>query len=309
VLEHVVAQDYRVEERLTLDIVVRQGRATSSIGAGRSTRPAWKRARDWACWGWSSRSTGGRCRRSAATGCWCLRRPDPPPTPSPRAVRCCGRTSRPSWWCPTTPTRCSARPMVTSPDADRHRDRGWRQRRPGVLRRPSRDGDTRRGRLEVTRCGTPVKWAPGQRAVHRPTGAQVPVAGHRLAWTRRCCAEIRNHGARSDQRRDRRVRPRPDRADRRDRHGQDHGGHRAAPPRWCPRRRQQGAVGSRPCVVEGRFTTTELDGTVATQRRRDPGFVRRRARRRRQRHRRCVRSAVRDLRGPTSAAAVCPPSR
>ena len=54
-----------------------------------------------------SRSTAGRCRRSAATGCWCRRRPGPPPTRSPRAARWCGRIWRRSWWCPTTLTRCS----------------------------------------------------------------------------------------------------------------------------------------------------------------------------------------------------------
>ena len=52
------------------------------------------------------------------------------------------------------------RPMVTSPDAnDRDRDRGERPRRAGVLRRPPRNADTGRRRLEVTRCATPVKWA------------------------------------------------------------------------------------------------------------------------------------------------------
>ena len=160
VLEHVVARDYRVEDRLTLDVVVRQGGSRHRARAGRSTKPAWKRVRGWVCSGWSSKSTGGRYRRSAATGCWCRRRPDPPPTRSPRAARCCGRTSKQSWWCPTTLTRCSAgrwSPVPTPPSRSRSR----------------RDGhdalvfcDGRRemllpagGRLEVTRCGTPVKWA------------------------------------------------------------------------------------------------------------------------------------------------------
>ena len=53
-----------------------------------------------------------------------------------------------------------ARPMVTSPDAvDRHRDRGGR----ATMRWCSATAAARwwcpaGGRLEVTRCGTPLKW-------------------------------------------------------------------------------------------------------------------------------------------------------
>ena len=107
VLEHVIDRDYRIEERMTLDVVVRVGRRDPAPRAGRSTRPAWRRDRGSGCSAWCSRSTAGRCRRSAATACWCPRRPGPPPTRSRRAARCCGRIWRRSWWCPTTLTRCS----------------------------------------------------------------------------------------------------------------------------------------------------------------------------------------------------------
>ena len=75
------------------------------------------------------------------------------------------------------------RPMVTSPDATIAIEiEARRSRRPGVLRRPPRNADTGRR----TARGDPL-WhtgemgAPGQRAVHGPLGAQVPVAGDRLA--------------------------------------------------------------------------------------------------------------------------------
>ena len=107
VLDHVVDRDYRVEERMTLDIVVRVDGQHRRTAAGRSTRPASRRARGSACSASCSRSTAARCRRSAATACWCPRRPGRRRTRSPRAGRSCGRTSRRSWWCPTTLTRCS----------------------------------------------------------------------------------------------------------------------------------------------------------------------------------------------------------
>ena len=46
---------------------------------------------------------GVRLRRCAGVDA----RPAPPPTRSRRADRWCGPTSRRSWWCPTTLTRCS----------------------------------------------------------------------------------------------------------------------------------------------------------------------------------------------------------
>jgi len=61
VLDHVVSRTYRVEERMTLDIAVRVD-ATWCRVDGRSTRPAWRRARDSASSKSSSRSTAARSR-------------------------------------------------------------------------------------------------------------------------------------------------------------------------------------------------------------------------------------------------------
>ncbi|OOK64095.1 inorganic polyphosphate/ATP-NAD kinase [Mycobacterium kansasii] len=107
VLEHVVARDYRVEDRLTLDVAVRHGGRVIDQGWALNEASLEKGPR-LGVLGWSSKSTAVRCRLSAATGCWCRRRPGPPPMRSRRAARCCGRISRRSWWCPTTLTRCSA---------------------------------------------------------------------------------------------------------------------------------------------------------------------------------------------------------
>ena len=190
VLEHVIARNYRVEERMTLDIAVRGDGQVVSRAAGRSTRPAWRRARGSASSASSWRSTAGRCPRSAVTACWCPARPDPPPMRSRRAARWCGRTWRQFWWCPTTLTRCS--PARWSParhatiaieiDGDSHDALV-------LLRRPPGDATARRRPPGGDQVQHPAEMgAAGQRAVHRPAGAQVPPAGHRLARAvnRRC---------------------------------------------------------------------------------------------------------------------------
>jgi NAD+ kinase len=118
VLDHVIARDYRVEDRLTLDIVVRQGGRIIDRGTG-STAYAF--------------SAGG-----------------PVLWPDLEAILVV----------PNNAHALFGRPMVTSPDAT-------------VAIETEASGndalvfcDGRRemlipagGRLEVTRCGTPVKWA------------------------------------------------------------------------------------------------------------------------------------------------------
>ena len=107
VLEHVVTRDYRVEERMTLDVVVRvEGRIVNRgwalneaslekgprlgvLGAvARSRRPPGIGVR-------MRRCPGGDPDRLNGVGVlrW---RPDR-----------CGRISRRYWWCPTTLTHCS----------------------------------------------------------------------------------------------------------------------------------------------------------------------------------------------------------
>ena len=66
-VEHIVTRDYTVEERMTLDVrVARDGEVVArSLGAQRGQRREGRPASG--CWSWRSRSTGGRCRRSALT--------------------------------------------------------------------------------------------------------------------------------------------------------------------------------------------------------------------------------------------------
>lgn len=106
VLDHIIRRDYRVEERMTLDVAVWAGGELLDRGWALNEASLEKGPRlgCWAsCWRW----TGGRCRRSGATGCSSRHRPVRPRTRSRRAGRCCGPTSRPSSWCPTTRTPCS----------------------------------------------------------------------------------------------------------------------------------------------------------------------------------------------------------
>ncbi len=101
VLEHVAAQGYRVEDRLTLDVVVRQGGrinrgwALNEVSLEKGPRPGV----------FGGRLTVGRCRRLAATGALTTR-----PIKRRGALGgrpSCGRPKR-SWWSPSTLTRCFA---------------------------------------------------------------------------------------------------------------------------------------------------------------------------------------------------------
>ncbi len=75
------------------------------------------------------------------------------------------------------------RPMVTSPDATIAIEiEADGQRRPGVLRRPPRNVDPGRQPAGGKALRHTGEMGPaGQRPVHRPAGAQVPVAGDRVA--------------------------------------------------------------------------------------------------------------------------------
>ncbi len=109
VLDHVIARDYIVEERMTLDIAVRENGRLRDRGWALN-EASLEKGPGSGCSGWCWRSTAARCPRSAATGCWSPLRPGRRRTRSPRAGRSCGRTWRRSWWYPTTPTRCSPAP-------------------------------------------------------------------------------------------------------------------------------------------------------------------------------------------------------
>ena len=140
VLDHVVAQDYRVEERLTLDIVVRQGGRIIDQGWALNEASLEKGPRlgvlgvvveidgrpvsTFGCDGvLVSTPTGSTAYAFSAGG--------PVLWPDLEAILVV----------PNNAHALFGRPMVTSPDAiDRDRDRGKRQRRPGVLRRPPRNG-------------------------------------------------------------------------------------------------------------------------------------------------------------------------
>lgn len=125
VLEHIVAQDYRVEERLTLDVVVRQGGDIIDQGWALNEASLEKGPR-LGVLGVVVEIDAGRSRLSAATGCWCPPLPGPPLTRSPRAGPCCGPTWKQFWWCPITLTRCSAgrwSPVLMPPLPSRSRQR------------------------------------------------------------------------------------------------------------------------------------------------------------------------------------------
>ena len=182
VLDHVIARDYRVEDRMTLDVVVRvdgqvidRGWALNEASLEKGPRLGvlgvvveidGRPVSAFGCDGvLVSTPTGSTAYAFSAGG--------PVLWPDLEAILVV----------PNNAHALFARPMVTSPDADhRDRDRGERSRRPGVLRRAPRDGAARRRPAR----GHPLRHAgevgaPGQRAVHRPAGAQVPAAGHRLA--------------------------------------------------------------------------------------------------------------------------------
>ena len=288
VLDHVVNRDYRVEERMTLDVVVRvdgriadrgwalneasleKGPRLGVLGRGaRGRRPA---------------GVVVRLRRRARVDADRIHRvrvlrgrPDPVAGSrgDPGGAQQRSRTVRP--------------PDGHQPERrDRDRDRGGRPRRPGVLRRPPGDGGARRrpARGDPLRHAAEV-GAAGQRAVHRPAGAQVPAAGHGMARAV-VLSEIRIESlgaisaATAEFDRGLTVLT-----------GETGTGktmvvtglHLLGGARADATRVRSGADRA---VVEGRFTTAELGDGVGSPGRRDPRLLGRRARRRRQRHRRAV---------------------
>ncbi len=181
-LEHVVARDYRVEDRLTLDVAVRQKGRVIEQGWALNEASLEKGPRlgvlgvvveidgrpvsTFGCDGvLVSTPTGSTAYAFSAGG--------PVLWPDLEAILVV----------PNNAHALFGRPMVTSPDATVAIEiEARRSRRPGVLRRPPRNADT--GRRPDR--GDPLRHtgevgAPGQRAVHGPPGAQVPVAGDRLA--------------------------------------------------------------------------------------------------------------------------------
>lgn len=123
VLDHLIKRDYRVEERMTLDVVVRA--EGEIIDRGWALNEAsLEKGRAWACSAPYSKSTDVPCRRSAVTVCSSRRPPDRRRGPSPRAGRSCGPIWRQFWWCPTMLTRCSPdrwSPAPTRPSRSRSR--------------------------------------------------------------------------------------------------------------------------------------------------------------------------------------------
>ena len=161
----------------------RRGRSPSR---GRSTRSPSRRATGSGCSSCSSRSTGGRCRGTAATA-WCARRrPARPRTRSRPVARSSGRRSRRCCSCRSARTRCSAGRCVTAPTStirvtvDPYG--------PGAVvccdgRRvfdvaPGCERDRAPGRAAGAR------GAAAPAAVHRPAGGEVRAAGRRLAQRR-----------------------------------------------------------------------------------------------------------------------------
>ncbi len=182
VLDHVVARDYRVENRLTLDVVVRHkgrviehGWALNEVSLEKGPRLGvlgvvvevdGRPVSAFGCDGvLVSTPTGSTAYAFSAGG--------PVLWPDLEAILVV----------PNNAHALFGRPMVTSPEATIAIESGsGRARRPGVLRRPPRNADT--GRRPDR--GDPLRHtgemgAAGQRAVHRPPGAQVPVAGDRVA--------------------------------------------------------------------------------------------------------------------------------
>ena len=192
VLDHVVTRDYRVEERMTLDVVVRvdgqiieRGWALNEASLEKGPRLGvlgvvlevdGRPVSAFGCDGvLVSTPTGSTAYAFSAGG--------PVLWPDLEAILVV----------PNNAHALFARPMVTSPDATIAIEiEADGSRRAGVLRRPPRDGGAR-GR---TARGDPLRHAAelgaaGQRAVHRPAGAQVPAAGHGLARAVAVLAEIR----------------------------------------------------------------------------------------------------------------------
>ena len=157
-LDHVVNRDYRVEDRMTLDVVVRVDGEVIDRGWALNEASLEKGPR-LGVLGVVLEVDG---RPVSAFGCDGVLVATP--TGSTAYAFSAGG---PMVWpdLEAHPGGAQQRSRaVRAADGDqsrrrhRDRDRGGRSRRAGVLRRPPRDGGARGGRLEVTRCGTPVKW-------------------------------------------------------------------------------------------------------------------------------------------------------
>ena len=184
VMEHVVARDYWVEERLTLDIVVRHGGNIIDQGWALNEASLEKGPRlgvlgvvveidgrpvsTFGCDGvLVSTPTGSTAYAFSAGG--------PVLWPDLKAILVV----------PNNAHALFGRPMVTSPDASIAIEIEASGNDALVFCDGRREMLIPAGRAPR---GDPLWHAgemgdPGQRAVHRPAGAQIPVAGHRLAWT------------------------------------------------------------------------------------------------------------------------------
>ena len=107
VLDHVVNRDYRVEDRMTLDVVVRVDGEIIERGWALNEASLEKGPR------LGVLGVVARGRRPAGVVVRLRRRARLDPDRFDRVrvlrgrARSCGRTSKRSWWCPTTRTRCS----------------------------------------------------------------------------------------------------------------------------------------------------------------------------------------------------------
>ena len=107
VLDAVVARTYRVEERMTVDVVAHQN--GTELGRTWALNEAIVEKMNWARLLDIVLEVDGRpVSEFACDGVLCAT-PDraPRPTRSPRAGRWCGPRSRRCCWCRATPTRCS----------------------------------------------------------------------------------------------------------------------------------------------------------------------------------------------------------
>ena len=182
VLDHIIKRDYRVEERMTLDVVVRaegeiidRGWALNEASLEKGPRLGVLEAvlevdgRPVSSFG----CDGVLVATPTGSTAWAFSAGGPIVWPDLEAILVV----------PNNAHALFARPMVTSPDASIaiEVEATW-SRRAGVLRRSPRDGGT----CGRPAGGDPVRYttemgAAGQRPVHRPPGAQVPVAGHGVA--------------------------------------------------------------------------------------------------------------------------------
>ena len=184
VLDHVVKRDYRVEERMTLDVVVRADGKIIDRGWALNEASLEKGPR----LGVLGAVLEVDGRPVSAFGCDGVLVATP--TGSTAWAFSAGRADRVAR-SGSNPGGAQQRSrIVRAADGDqpgrRHRDRGrgGRPRRAGVLRRSARNDRPRRRPVGGDALRHPAEvGAPGQRAVHRPPRAQVPVAGHGVART------------------------------------------------------------------------------------------------------------------------------